>query len=179
MSRSCEPACEGGWPRTTRGIDKESQEDMQPRIIIADEYPVVLFGAEDALVRYGWQVALTTSMPARLPSLLSIVACSVLVIDPFQSREFLTDGAKLLAELRRAAPRMRIIVFTEACSERVLRSLVELGVHGVVWKGDGTAELAAAVEAVMAGERFVSHGIARRHPRLCPRRDDALELLGS
>ncbi len=143
---------------------------MQPRIIIADEYPVVLYGAEHALICAGWRIALTTSKPAQLPSLLGIVSCELLIVDPFQSGEMFTTGMSLLGQLRRAYPDTRVVVFTEACSACVVRELERHDIHALVCKGDGTGELVAAVHQVTSGKKYISSSVASLHPALCPQR---------
>lgn len=133
---------------------------MQSKIILADEYPVVLLGAEDALLREGWTVALTTSRPFSLDSLLSVIPCDVLVADFFQGPGTTADGFLLLDKLIRQHPRMGIIAFTEMCKPDVLRSLLHRSICGLVDKGAGLGDLVAAVGAAQSGRCFISDSLS-------------------
>ncbi|MFI2777922.1 response regulator transcription factor [Streptomyces sp. ALB3] len=71
------------------------------------------------------------------------------------------DGLTALAELRRTAPRVRVLILT-TFGERhnVLRALTE-GSAGFLLKDSAPAELMRAVRAAAAGEAYLSPGATR------------------
>ncbi|MEF9905581.1 response regulator transcription factor [Streptomyces sp. P9-A2] len=71
------------------------------------------------------------------------------------------DGLTALAELHRAAPRVRVLILTTFGEQRnVLRALAE-GSAGFLLKDSAPAELIRAVRAAAAGEAYLSPGATR------------------
>lgn len=70
------------------------------------------------------------------------------------------DGIEATAQLRAASPDTRVILLSmSGTTEHVLRAL-HAGARGYLLKNSAAAELLAAVRAVHAGRRFVSHMLA-------------------
>jgi DNA-binding NarL/FixJ family response regulator len=62
----------------------------------------------------------------------------------------------LLAELRSQAPRSRTLLLSDYDDARADASILSAGADGVVHKASLAADLYSAVDAVLAGRRFIS-----------------------
>jgi DNA-binding NarL/FixJ family response regulator len=72
------------------------------------------------------------------------------------------DLAALMAELRRQAPASRTLLLSDYEDPQVEAAVLSAGADGVVCKASLAADLSAAVDAVLAGRRFISASAA--HP---------------
>ncbi|WMJ71385.1 response regulator transcription factor [Stenotrophomonas sp. 24(2023)] len=150
---------------------------MQPRIIIADDHPVVLHGVRIVLERQQMQVVASAGDG---PALLSLLA----QCDPGDYDVLLTDlsmpgdgpdGAQLLQAVRTRHPALPVVVLTGVRHPDVLGGLLREGVLGLVDKTADFIELPQALRAAMAGQLHVSRGL-RAHLQardLHPRREPA------
>jgi DNA-binding NarL/FixJ family response regulator len=91
-------------------------------------------------------------------------------------------GFEAARRIRRLAPRARLLFLSQESSSDIVRKALSLGAHGYVQKVSAGTDLLSAIDAVLAGQRFVSRSIAftestdapapRRHEIVfCP--DDA------
>ena len=69
------------------------------------------------------------------------------------------NGIEVARQMRSLVPESKIIFLTQESSADVVKEALSLGARGYVAKIRAQAELFAAVEAVLAGKRFVSHGL--------------------
>lgn len=134
---------------------------VQPRIIIADDHPVVLHGIRIVLERHQMDVAGTAADGAGLLQLLVRQPCHAVLTDLSMPGPG-PDGPELLAELRQHHPDLPVVVLTGARHPGLLDGLLRDGVHGLVDKSADFAELPQALHAAMAGQVFVSDQL-RRH----------------
>ena len=77
------------------------------------------------------------------------------------------DGIEAARRIREAAPESKILFLTQEADLGVARAAISAGGHGYVVKSDAEEELFAAVEAVLAGKKFVSRrfgGYQRARP---------------
>lgn len=140
----------------------------------------------DPIVALGLRATLSTQAdlavrPASNPA--SVQDCDVVVCDE--------DAGLAIARPARAqrglhaACRPRVLVFGHAAGEQHTRRALAQGVLGYVLPDTSLAELANAVRAVAAGQRYLSSAVALRlaeslcHPPLTPRESDVLEGLGA
>ena len=72
------------------------------------------------------------------------------------------DLASLMAELHRHAPASRTLLLSDYEDPQVEAAALSAGADGVVCKASIAADLAAAIDAVLAGRRFTSPSGARR-----------------
>jgi DNA-binding NarL/FixJ family response regulator len=87
-------------------------------------------------------------------------------------------GFEVARRIRRLAPRARLLFLTHESSSEIVRTALSLGAHGYVQKLSAATDLLPAIDAVFAGQRFVSRGVVlpeadapvpRRHEILfCP-----------
>jgi DNA-binding NarL/FixJ family response regulator len=66
------------------------------------------------------------------------------------------NGLKAARQIRVLAPRSKIIFLTDTHDSDVAEEAFRSGARGFVIKSDAEKELLAAVDALLAGERFVS-----------------------
>ncbi|MFW6354379.1 MAG: response regulator [Verrucomicrobiota bacterium] len=70
------------------------------------------------------------------------------------------NGIEALHQLRAALPTTKLIVFTGTLKEETLRLAKQEGADAFVEKAQGLGELKKAILAVLAGDRFISPGVA-------------------
>lgn len=70
------------------------------------------------------------------------------------------NGIQALHRLRGELPSCKIIVFTGTLKEETLRLAHQHGADAFVEKSHGLGELRKAIEAVLAGEHYVTAGVA-------------------
>src|SRR5687767_11867333 len=82
-------------------------------------------------------------------------------------------GFKVAKQIRRLAPRARVLFLSQESSPEVVRRALSLDVDGYVQKLSAGTDLLPAIDAVLNGQRFVSHSVALTEPP-APRRHEIL-----
>ena len=127
------------------------------RIVVADDHPVILFGAEHALLKFpGIQVVARARQSTELVKALQTTPCDVLVTDLAMPGGQFGDGLPLIGYLRRNFPNVPIVVLTMLENPALLKRLGELGVIGVVHKSDDLSHIGLAVQHVNRGLEYMS-----------------------
>lgn len=72
------------------------------------------------------------------------------------------DGVEATRLIKAEMPLTSVLVLTSHVAEDLLMEAVAAGAAGYVLKGTGSEKVAAAVEAVLAGETPLDHGLAMR-----------------
>jgi len=78
------------------------------------------------------------------------------------------DGFEVAKEVRALAPRARLLFMSQESSPDVVRRALDLGAHGYVHKVSAATDLLPAIDAVLAGQRFVSRSVAFTGPADAP-----------
>ena len=65
------------------------------------------------------------------------------------------NGIEAARQIRKIAPRSRILFLSENCSPEVVRAAFSAGGHGYVVKSDAAQDLLAAIQAVIGDKQFV------------------------
>src|SRR5688572_19348606 len=97
------------------------------------------------------------------------------------------NGFEVALRIRRLAPRARLLFLSQESSSDIVQKALSLGARGYVQKLSAGTDLLPGIDAVLAGERFVSSSLEltepadahapRRHEILfCP--DDAAVVAG-
>ncbi|MCW5552315.1 MAG: response regulator transcription factor [Verrucomicrobiae bacterium] len=73
-----------------------------------------------------------------------------------------TSGTAAIPQLKKALPKVPIIMLTVVDSPEEIVSALEAGASGYILKGGSTSELVANVEDVLAGGAIMSPAVARR-----------------
>ena len=160
---------------------------MHPRIIIADDHPVVLHGIRIVLQTHLMEVVGSARDGAELLQLVEHHGCDAVLTDLSMPGP---DGPELIAELRARHPRMPVVVLTGARHPGLLDGLLREGVSGLVDKCADFGELPQALNAAMAGQVFVSQQLrhhlqardlmfAREPAALSAREQEVLDLLAA
>ena len=131
---------------------------QQPtRVVVADDHPVILFGAEQALLNFpGIQVVGRARQSTELVKVLQTVPCDVLVTDLAMPGGQYGDGLPLIGYLRRNFPNIPIVVLTMLENAALLKRLGELGVIAVVHKSDDLSQIGLAVQHVSRNLEYMS-----------------------
>ena len=75
------------------------------------------------------------------------------------------DGVDMVRQLRDRFPEMKLIIVSIHDQSSVSRSVLEAGAHGFVTKRMLATDLLAAIDAVLAGQPYVSPRVAEREAR--------------
>jgi two-component system, NarL family, captular synthesis response regulator RcsB len=131
---------------------------QQPiRVVVADDHPVILFGAEHALLKFpGIQVVARARQSTELIKALQTTPCDVLVTDLAMPGGQYGDGLPLIGYLRRNFPEIPIVVLTMLENAALLKRLGELGVIAVVHKSDDLSHIGLAVQHVSRNLEYMS-----------------------
>jgi DNA-binding NarL/FixJ family response regulator len=73
------------------------------------------------------------------------------------------NGIQAARQIRRLAPKSKIIFVSQESSAEVLREAFSLGAWGYVVKTRARLDILAAVDAALAGSRFVSVGLSHEN----------------
>ena len=86
------------------------------------------------------------------------------------------NGFEVTKQVRRLVPNARLLFMSQESSPDVVRTALSLGASGYVQKASAATDLLPAIDAVLAGQRFVSGSIALTEPTdaPAPRRHDIL-----
>jgi two-component system capsular synthesis response regulator RcsB len=130
------------------------------KVVIADDHPVILFGAEQALLKFpGIQVVARARQSTELIKVLQTAACDVLVTDLAMPGGQYGDGLPLVGYLRRNFPNLPIVVLTMLENAALLQRLRELGVTSVVNKSDDLSHIGLAVQHVSRHLEYLSPSV--------------------
>lgn len=130
------------------------------RILIIDDHPVMRFGVRQ-LIEQRWaetEVGEAESLEQGL-KLARAHRWDVAVFDLSLPD---TSGLEGLAQLRRAAPDLPILVLSMHAEAAYASRALQLGAAGYLTKEHATTELVSAVERVRSGGRYISSGLAER-----------------
>jgi two-component system capsular synthesis response regulator RcsB len=130
------------------------------RVIIADDHPVILFGAAQALLRFPEiEVVGQARQSTELIQLLQKTPCDVLVSDLAMPGGQYGDGMPLLGYIGRQFPHVRIAVLTMLENPALLKRLREVGVQAVISKGDDLSHIGLAIIQVTRGKEYIGPSI--------------------
>jgi two-component system capsular synthesis response regulator RcsB len=130
------------------------------KVVVADDHPVILFGAEHALLKFpGIEVVARARQSTELMKVLQTIPCDVLVTDLAMPGGQYGDGLPLIGYLRRNFPDLPIVVLTMLENPALLKRLSELGVTSVVNKADDLSHIGLAVQHVSRHLEYMSPSV--------------------
>jgi DNA-binding NarL/FixJ family response regulator len=157
------------------------------RLLLVDDHQLLLEGLRLALQRKYEIVGAITSGAEVLSACRELRPDAVLLDLSLPDR----SGLEIMADLRDELPEIKILVVTMHAERVMADASLQSGAHGFVPKDAGVAELETALEAVLAGERYVSEQVlkqpsARAYPpgsavgiaQLTPRQRRIVRLIG-
>ncbi len=77
-------------------------------------------------------------------------------------------GFEVALQTRRLAPAARLLFMSQESSPDIVRKALSLGAHGYIQKVSAATDLLPAIEAALAGQRFVSRSVAFMEPTDAP-----------
>ena len=130
------------------------------KVIIADDHPVILFGAAQALLKFPEiEVIGQARQSTELIQLLQKSPCDVVVSDLAMPGGQYGDGMPLLGYIGRQFPAVRIVVLTMLENPALLKRLREVGVTAVINKSDDLSHIGLAIVHVMRGQEYIGPSV--------------------
>jgi len=128
----------------------------RPRIILADDHPIVAEGLRSLLAARYDVVGVVADGRALLEA-ASLLEPDVVVADISMP---LINGIEATLRLRQEQPHIKVVILTMHREEAYVRRAMEAGAAGYVLKVAAADELLTAVDAALAGKTFVTPGLA-------------------
>lgn len=133
------------------------------RVLIADDHPIVRGGLRELLVRHLERVVCGEAANAE-QALAQVHQASwdVFILDITMPGR---SGFDLLADVRRARPKLPILVLSVHPEEQYGKRVIQAGAHGYLKKESAPEELIQAVRKLLAGRRYISPTLAEQFAR--------------
>jgi two-component system capsular synthesis response regulator RcsB len=136
--------------------------DRTLRIILADDHPIFLIGLRVVLEQDPLaQVVGQAGSPDELLQLLQRQTCDVLVTDFMMPTEQQNDGLRLLQRIRRDFPELPIVVVTTLNNAALFRTILALGIQGLLSKASVASELPEAISKVRRQSTYMADSVRR------------------
>jgi len=146
-----------------------------PRCLIADDHPALTSAVSTYLADSGFEIVGPVPDGPRALTLVRSEQPELALVDYRMPR---LSGTELITAMHEAAPSTRICVYTADGDERLAREVLAAGASALVLKEAPLAELARALEAVLAGGAYLDPALAPDGPGPLTERELAvLELL--
>ncbi|MDI4635912.1 response regulator transcription factor [Pelomonas sp. V22] len=130
---------------------------MSTRIYLVDDHAIVRDGLRALLEAAGHAVIGEAADPTAGLAGVSTLQPELLLLDLSLGNR---SGFEMLEEMQRRRLRCRCIVLSMSAQPRHVAEALRLGANGYVLKGASRNELLEAIEAVMAGRRYLSADVA-------------------
>jgi DNA-binding NarL/FixJ family response regulator len=124
------------------------------RVAIIEDHGALRVFLRDVLTQLDWEVTGTAGTADAAYDLVVGSTPDVAVVDLHLASA--GGGDALVRRLAEADTNTRLLVFTATSDPRELRDVLDAGADGIVLKEGGLPELMSALDAVLAGERYVS-----------------------
>jgi DNA-binding NarL/FixJ family response regulator len=128
------------------------------RILIADDHDIIRRGLRTLLETRGDLLIVAEASSGREALELARKARPDIAIIDYSLPEL--NGRDLTVELRRAHPRVEVLIYTMHEREDVILSGIQAGARGFVFKGDTESHLFAAIDALSVHRPFFSAAIS-------------------
>lgn len=146
-------------------------------ILIADDHPIFRIGLRVVIEQNAdLHVVGEASSPEELAHLLASQPCDLLVTDFMMPADQQNDGLRLIERLRRGYPALPVVVVTMLNHAGLFRSILDLGVAGLLSKASLAGELPAAIREATNGGCYVARSVREA---LLEARDGSLGALAS
>ena len=123
----------------------------RPRIFLVDDHPLVRAALAQLLAGAGFQPEGQAGGSAEALAHPALAASQLVVVDLALGDE---SGIELIKELR--ARGLAVLVYSMHEGSSAIRRALEAGAGGYVTKREAAESLAAAIRAVLAGDRYLS-----------------------
>ncbi len=132
------------------------------RILVADDHPIFRIGLR-AVLQQDPDLAVVgeASNPSELTQWLEEGECDLLITDFMMPAEHQNDGLRLLETVRRHWPDLPILVVTMLNNAGLFRSMLGLGVKGVLGKASLVSELPIAIAQVRRNKVYIAESVSQ------------------
>jgi DNA-binding NarL/FixJ family response regulator len=160
------------------------------RILLADDHVLMRRGIRELLeTQAGWEIVGEAGTGRHAVELAGKLKPDVAVLDLTMPE---LNGLEATRQIKKAAPRTEILIFTMHDNEKLIRDVLAAGALGYVLKSDAARHLVNAVEAVAQHQPFFSAKVSEAvldgylHPEkaapgaaepLTPREREIVQLL--
>jgi DNA-binding NarL/FixJ family response regulator len=128
------------------------------RVAIIEDHGALRVFLRDVLTQLDWEVTGTAGTADAAYELVVGSTPDIAIVDLHLGSA--GGGDALVRRLAEADTDTRLLVFTATSDPRELRDVLEAGADGIVLKEGGLPELMSALDAVLAGQRYVSPQLA-------------------
>ena len=131
---------------------------MNPRIVVADDHPVVVMGIRMALSSSCYACTITAEAVStdELIQRLKQQNCDILITDFSMPNGKFPDGMVLIKYIRSHFTTLKIIVMTMFNNPLILNEIIKTGVHGLFDKHQPLEGLINAITRVGKGNTYIS-----------------------
>lgn len=159
---------------------------MSVRLMIVEDHPLVAQGLR-ALLEGHYEIAEIIQDATQVLPALSRVKPALVLLDLSMPQR---NGIELLPLIKKAHPTIKVLVVTMHLDRALANLAFKAGADGFVPKEATAEELRASIDAVLAGDRFLSPRVPKRAyrgvgvlgspamDRLTPRQVQILKLMG-
>jgi DNA-binding NarL/FixJ family response regulator len=135
------------------------QPKERPRVLLADDHPVVLEGIRSVLAS-NYEIVETVADGRALLEAALRLKPDLIVMDITMP---LLNGIDAAVQIKKSLPEMKLLFVTMHSSTAYLKSAFEAGGTGYVLKSGLRDELPDAVLSVLGGRTYVSHGLSTEY----------------
>lgn len=161
------------------------------RILLADDHPIFCLGLRSVLVSHeGWEVCGEAADGRDAIEKCTHLKPDLIILDIYIPKLNGLDGIR---QILKENPGQRILILTDADSERVVRGCLQAGICGWILRADGVLDVTKAVEALsgphealrmrtsptlVSGRwRATPAATKDKSPQLSPREREVLQLV--
>ncbi len=135
---------------------------MTLRIMLADDHPVITAAIRARVqTQTGWEVCGEVASATELLQQVDIVRPDVVITDYHMPGPAELDGARLITALRRRYPAISVIVLTMISNPLVLRTILDVRVHGLLLKDCPLGEIVTAIARAQRGFTYIGKSALR------------------
>jgi DNA-binding NarL/FixJ family response regulator len=131
--------------------------DRAHTVAIVEDHGALRIFLRDTLTKLGWSVTGVAGTAESGAELVLDTRPDVAVVDLHLASQ--GGGEGLIRRLAEGQTATKLVVFTATTDPTELRSVLHAGAHGIVLKEGGLPELIDGLNAVLAGERYVSPSV--------------------
>ncbi len=142
------------------------------RILLADDHALMLDGLSSLLKPTYTVVGAVENGKALVDAALRLRP-ELVIMDITMP---VLSGIDAAREIRKQLPQVKLLFVTMHTTPTYLRAALDAGADGFAVKSSGRSEILAAVESVLAGNRYIAPGVERPEPGLSARERQILQL---